>query len=338
MSATSRATSDVKQPDRADLGAIVEDACTAASLHNTQPWRWTARPDRLELRVDRSRHLPATDPSGRDLLISCGAALHTATVSAAGHGWATTVRRFPDPSDDSLLAVLFLTPARPTPAQQELAGAVRLRHSDRRPVSSWSVPDEWVETLRRVAAEHGVLATAALDDEQTRLLETLLEASRRVQTRHDGYAYELAAWTGSATPTRPQGVPGSNRPRTPHRFPAGELRDEHREHADPAPSWIVLSTSSDDEVSWLRTGEALAAQWLTCTVAGLSLLPFSQPVDVEVTRRVLQDEVLADAACPQLVVRLGWPPISREEVPTTPRRPVEEVLEFADWPVAAGLA
>ena len=316
-----------RQPDRGDLRAIVEDACTSASLHNTQPWRWTARPDRLELRVDRSRRLPATDPSGRDLMISCGSALHTATVAAAGHGWATTVRRFPDPQDQTLLAVVTFSPAVPTPAQRELAEAVHLRRTDRRPVSSWEVPDAWVETLGRVAARHGVLATPALDAGQTRLLETLLVASKRVQDNHADYVAELSAWTGTA-----DGVPESNLPGTPDRFPPGTLDDEVRDAADPAPSWVVLSTSSDDQVSWLRTGEALAAQWLTCTVAGLSLLPFSQPVDVAVTRRVLQDEVLDDAAFPQLVVRLGWPPISREEVPVTRRRPVEEVLVFEDFP------
>ena len=90
----------------------------------------------------------------------------------------------------------------------------------------------------------------------------------------------------------------------------------------------MLATSSDDAISWLRTGEALAALWLTCTVGGLALLPYSQPVDVAVTRRVLQDEVLDDTAFPQLVVRVGWPPISREDVPATRRRSVQEVLDL----------
>lgn len=319
-------------PDPAELRAIVEDACTAPSLHNTQPWRWTARPDRLELRADRSRHLAVTDPSGRDLVISCGAALHVATVAAAGRGWATTVRRFPDDSDRDLLAVVTFSPAEPTRDQQYLATAVRRRRSDRRPVSSWPVPDEWVSTLRQVANDHGVLATAALDDRQVHLVEAMLQAARRVQAGHEGYDEELADWVRPSGEA--EGVPSTNLPEVPSRFPAGTLADDHHEAADPAPTWLVLSTSSDDPLSWLRTGEALAAQWLISTVGGLSLLPFSQPTDVAVTQRVLQDEVLGDTAVPQLVVRLGWPPVSRDPVPPTGRRPVDEVLEV-EPPLAA---
>ncbi len=316
-------------PEPEQLRSIVEDACTASSLHNTQPWRWLARPDRLELWTDRGRHLPVTDPTGRDLVLSCGAALHTATVAAAGRGWATTVRRFPEPTEPDLLAVLTFRPRNPTPAQQELAAAVRRRRSDRRPVSSWAVPEQWVETLRRAAMAHGVLASPALDESQALLVETLLEASRRAQDEHEGYAEELAAWTRTSVG---EGVPASSLPEStpgsPARFPAGTLLGGHNEAADPAPSWLVLSTSSDDQVAWLRTGEALAAQWLACTAGGLSLLPYSQPIDVEVTRRVLQDDVLDDAAFPQLLVRVGWPPISRVDVPPTQRRPVDEVLAF----------
>jgi hypothetical protein len=322
-------------PDDAQLRQIVEAACTAASLHNTQPWRWVAHPDRLELWADWSRHLRRTDRAGRDLLVSCGAALHTATVAAAGAGWAASVRRFPDPAEHELLAALTFTPSRPTPTQVELGDAVHRRRTDRREVSSWSVPDEWVQTLSRVANAHGVLLTGPLDDGQARLIHQLHGAARRTQDGDPECLQELQAWTCTAAP---EGVPAENLPsaeaqRRPggmvHRFPPGSLPDDYRESAEPAPLWLVLATSSDDPIAWLRTGEALAAVWLTATVGGMALLPLSQAIEVPVTRRRLQDEVLDDVAYPQLVVRLGWPPVSRDVVPPTLRRSVDEVLTFA---------
>ena len=89
---------------------IVECATRAPSVHNTQPWRWRAGPDRLELLADPDRRLAETDPDGRNLVISCGAALHHAQVVAGALGWAPEVTRHPDPTQPDLLARLDLSP------------------------------------------------------------------------------------------------------------------------------------------------------------------------------------------------------------------------------------
>ena len=68
--------------------------------------------------------------------------------------------------------------------------------------------------------------------------------------------------------------------------------------------------------------------WLTATVDGLSLVPLSQVVEVQETREAFQLEVLGGLARLLIVVRVGWQPISRSQLPRTPRRPVDEVLEL----------
>jgi len=62
---------------------LIRSACSAPSVHNTQPWTWRVLDSTtIELYADRTRQLPATDPLGRDLAISCGAALHHLVVAA----------------------------------------------------------------------------------------------------------------------------------------------------------------------------------------------------------------------------------------------------------------
>ena len=62
---------------------LIRAACSAPSVHNTQPWAWRVLDSTtIELYADRTRQLPATDPLGRDLAISCGAALHHLVVAA----------------------------------------------------------------------------------------------------------------------------------------------------------------------------------------------------------------------------------------------------------------
>src|ERR1700733_8988758 len=56
----------------AQLAAIIG---RAPSVHNSQPWKLRAAGSALELLADPSRQLQRTDPAGREMLLSCGAAL-----------------------------------------------------------------------------------------------------------------------------------------------------------------------------------------------------------------------------------------------------------------------
>src|SRR5678815_5003933 len=89
---------------RTVLRRIIELACRAPSVHNTQPWRWRIRGAELELHADRSRQLQVGDPQGRNLVISCGAALHHAQVAAGALGWEARVDRVPFGTASTLLA------------------------------------------------------------------------------------------------------------------------------------------------------------------------------------------------------------------------------------------
>ncbi|MEU4749761.1 nitroreductase, partial [Micromonospora tulbaghiae] len=65
------------------LEAAARQSLHAPSVFNTQPWRWRVTTDALELRADPDRQLAHTDPDGRLLMLSCGAAQPPAPVSPA---------------------------------------------------------------------------------------------------------------------------------------------------------------------------------------------------------------------------------------------------------------
>jgi hypothetical protein len=56
------------------------------------------------------------------------------------------------------------------------------------------------------------------------------------------------------------------------------------------------------------------------------MVPLSQAIEVDRARYLLQHELLGDAACPQIIVQVGWALLADEQVPLTPRRPVDDVL------------
>ncbi|PRX45207.1 hypothetical protein B0I33_110307 [Prauserella shujinwangii] len=111
-------------------------AIRAPSVHNSQPWRWRVGDRTAHLDAEQSLRLPSTDPDGRDLLLSCGAALHHLRIGFAALGWRATVHRLPNPAEPDHLAAVELVRHEPTIGEIALAAAIPRRRTDRRRYSS----------------------------------------------------------------------------------------------------------------------------------------------------------------------------------------------------------
>ncbi len=320
-----------------DTAAAVDDilelAGRAPSVHNTQPWRWRVHGTHVDLYADFRRQLVYADPQRRDLLISCGAALHHLQVAAGALGWSTRVRRAPDPGDDRFVASVELGHRRSAAAEAaETLAALRRRVTDRRRLSSWPVPSDRLNSLAMTGSGWGAQVLPVEDEATKALLERLTHRADVVQRRNPRYVHELDAWT-TTSPTAAEGIPVRNVPvpetvdsadAVNRRFPHGVLEDDAFDAGPPASGMLLICTSSDDAVSRIRAGEALSAVWLQATRENMSVVPLSQALEVESTRRELQDGVLGDLACAQLVLRVGWSPLSGGHLTPTPRRPLEE--------------
>jgi hypothetical protein len=194
----------------ADAEAVTEalaQAATAAgyapSIHNTQPWRWELADHTLDLYLQHGRVLAVTDPDARLAMLSCGAALHHARVGLAAQGWGVTVTRLPDPTDEQHLAHLAVdgrVPVEPTAVRR--AQTIRLRHTDRRPVTGPPVPPEALATIATAVAGEGV-QLHVLQPDQVLDLASAADYAQRTESAEAAWQAELAYWTGG---TRPSGT------------------------------------------------------------------------------------------------------------------------------------
>ena len=75
---------------------LIGVAARAPSLHNTQPWRFEVSDHAIELYADASRQL-LVDPDGREMLISCGAALYGLRLAVRSLGRLPEVELLPGP-------------------------------------------------------------------------------------------------------------------------------------------------------------------------------------------------------------------------------------------------
>ena len=131
-------------------------ACLAPSVNNSQPWYFRVPADDcVELYADRERQLTGIDPSGRDLVLSCGAALHHLLAGAGAFGLRTTVETSPRADDPDLLAVVRLSEGEVTDEGAEVLAALENRKTDRRGAGSWPVPPGRVHQLADDASAWG---------------------------------------------------------------------------------------------------------------------------------------------------------------------------------------
>ena len=314
----------IDQVDHRTMRSAIELASHAPSVHNSQPWHWTLGRHVVHLNADLHRWLPATDADGRDLTVSCGAALHHLRVALRAAGVHTTVHRIPNRGEPDRLATLELKPGTPGgDADLELAAAITRRRTDRRPFSDWHIPEDTRRELEGAAAAQGaILRLVGPGGPRAHLLRAIREAEVQ-QTEVPGYETELATWTGRRAAD--DGVPAANLLRrtaagipAARRFAEGDIDPYTADRKDGA-ELAVLGTASDDPLSQLRAGEALSAVLLTATTLGLGTCPLSQPLEIGTTRRMLRDDVLEGTLDPQVVLRLGRAPAG-PSLPATPRR------------------
>jgi nitroreductase len=299
-------------PDTMDQRTMLEAlrlANLAPSVHNTQPWRWLVGDHSVHLMAEWSRQVPATDPDGRDLLVSCGTALHHLRIALASLGWHATVHRLPD-SDLSHLAAIEVVPQEPSEDELALALAIPRRRTDRRGFTSWPVPSGHLDLMSRYAAEAGAMLVPLIDPVHRRVVTAAIAAASWWPEEDRG---ELAA-----------SAPGRTRVRV---FPGGPLDQPDTGPGDDG-ELLVLGTQHDDEPARLRAGEAASAALLAATSLDLATCPLSQPMAVRDTRDVIRDRVLHGTACPQLLLRVGWVPTSEEPLPRSVRRPLHETFTY----------
>jgi nitroreductase len=319
-------------PDAGTIQTVLTMASRAPSVHNTQPWRWRVDMSSLHLYSDTSLQLPNTDPDGRDLMLSCGAALNHCAIALAAVGWQAKVIRLPNPADPSHLAAIEMSPRSADQLDIMLAAAIPRRRTDRRHYSFWQVSVADIAMMAARAARCGV---TLLQVDSMDMLHSIVAQSVWDHAADRDYLAELTAWSGRYASVA--GVPARNTPApdptatVPSRQFAGSALAMPLDAApaDDNAVMLALGTRTDDRLAQLRAGEATSIVLLTATAMGLASCPVTEPLEIAETREKVRSNIFGASGYPQMLLRVGWAPINADPLPSTPRRPLSDIVDWS---------
>jgi len=297
---------------------VVAEAVWAPSVHNTQPWRFTVGSQQISLYADPERRLEVADPDGREMMISCGAALFTVRLALRSLGYVPRARVLPDPGDPELVAqVSWPERAAINEFERRLLGQVRRRRTHRGAFDPEPLPQDLLAALRSEAVRDGAALRIMADDGRRAALAAAVQTAERSLELDSLRVAELAKWTPAPGSARHDGVPATSYPaRAEHTDPYYPGRDFARGHGWGLPPLSsasavlatgvvgLLTTAADRPVDWVSTGQALQRMLLTASAWGAAVALHSQPLELAWLREFVRTR-LGDGAYPQLVLRIG---------------------------------
>ena len=319
-------------PDRETIHTVLSLATQAPSIHNSQPWRWRVGAQSLHLYAEPKRHLLIADPDCRDLLLSCGASLHHAVVALAAHGWQAKVHRLPTRRNRTTWRRLRFTRTR---------RVSRRDVGDGDPQATYRPPA--LQRVVRIGRGHrpdgragsargrDVAASRAASEAATHCGPSCLAACKRSRLSH------RIRPGADGTHRSPVFRPAAHRsPIPPRRSRAGcspvpaLAQPPDVSSDDDAAVVVALGTKDDSALARLRAGEATSLVLLTATALGLASCPVTEPLEIAETREAVKTDVFGVSGYPQMLLRLGWAPVNADPLPSTPRRPLSDVVEWLE--------
>lgn len=316
------------------LRFLLRFAILAPSTHNTQPWRFCLiDDDTVEVWADRDRSLPRIDPMGRQMLMSCGAALFHLRIGLRRFGSAEAVEYLPDRARPDLLARVRRGGRLRSPVRDlELFDAIPRRHTNRGAFAAVPVAQDLADAMTREAAAEGAWLARLHPHDKLEVALAVADADR-MQFGDPVFRREMARWLAPRGSDRRDGIPMVKKD-LPSSMPVAgpallcwlDLGDgiatREQELATRSPMLAVLGTDLDEPRDWITAGEAMEAVLLRATYLGLSASFLNQAIE-EPALRLQIGRAAHHQGHAQLVLRFGW---GGPQTPT-PRRELEDVVE-----------
>ncbi len=336
------------------LTYLAHCAHLAPSSHNTQPWRFTLNTDEraIDVHIDKSRVLPASDVKGRQATISIGCAIANLTTASQYFGLQPNIEYMNiDPellkpssqtfNDLHLSHISFQ--AGTTSTNRETFEAIFTRRVNRSKYDlSRTINPTILEDLTTIANENGT--NVKLLDHTTLKNRMSIAAIAELQYQADSivvnsdtFGHELGDWllpndTDSylGMPGDTFGLPDALATEFHDGLLKGNLKGDYKaafpkgdkEGIESSPLLGIITITSDTPEEWIRAGQTLGGIALFLEKNGLAMAVNAALAEVRMVRSALKP--FLDNRHPAIIFRAGY---TNEYKPHSPRLPLENVTK-----------
>lgn len=305
---------------------LLQYAILAPSKYNTQPWRFRVSDDETQFWLDPACWLTASDPTGRELHISIGAALENFLIAAEHFGCRHEITYFPDADKPEWVASVKLSAnGSPAPFRQDkkLFYAIINRHTSRTTYEALNIPTMELNQLKNCCVEEEIDLCLTNDVEKKEKVNGLLVQADARQFANPAFREEITYWMKAGAfdaswLTAKLGRMAAaylDRDGTPPK----SAQNVHKQ----APFLGILCSTTDDRKAQVKIGQVFERIFLTAASLGVQLQPMTQIIEVPQIREELKPLISIENCFPQHIFRLGY---GSREKSHTPRRPLSEVL------------
>ena len=280
----------------------------------------------VHLYADRSRQLQELDPHGRELTMSCGAALLSLRVAAKHVGWETEVFPFPVPSAPDFLAAVTFRPGVRSPQRRAAVPRAGAPPDEPTAVPRRDDPARGLlPSWRRRRRARGRRSACSTERRRRRRSRTSSPPAMIAQGADPDVAAEMQAWLRPSGDPQPDGVRDSAQGvwdrHASMRTPGSAVAEHKGRLVREATAVLVLWTRATARPSGWRPGQALARVLVVAADGGLAASYANEPIEVDDLRPKVAD--LVGDGSPQAVFRAGYP----DDEPESARRPTRDVVK-----------
>lgn len=316
-------------------------ASLAPSGHNTQPWMVKyIEPYRWIIKNDKSKWLPAVDPTQRETILSIGAFVQNLEYAASHFSYSCefTLLAVTNQDEDIMEVKLKKTSTRPLYDINK----IRLRRTVRSGYLNQSILNEHIDFLIGNEKEY-FHYFPNISSEYEWLNEQTIEANRQ-QTDRDDAQSELADWMrlssndarkhsdGLSTASMEiNGIAGwvvrnfySKENIMSKNFRQQSL-DKIKEQVNSSGGWILITSNDNSPAALIETGARLQRMLLRTREKSIAMHPMTQLLE-EVELKDTVNKSIGISHEVQFIIRAGY--IEDYPPPVSLRRPVKEFFKI----------
>jgi hypothetical protein len=324
------------QPDEKKILYL---ASLAPSGHNTQPWVVKyIEPYHWIIGNDKTKWLPAVDPSQRETILSIGAFIQNLELAANNAGYSCHFNLLAATNQDENIMEVHL---------QKTAGVTKYnidKIKNRRTVRSGYLTDALKKEDASYLLENENDFTrfiASGSKEYNWLNEQTIEANR-IQAYRDAAQKELSEWIRFSSKDAKKycdglttagmeidGIPGwlLRNFYTQKNVMTSKFReqgiDKVKKQVSQSAGWLVITSKLDSVATLVETGKRFQRIFLKVRDRNVAIHPMTQILEETETKRQVNTSIgIGDEI--QFILRLGY--LKNYPAPTTLRRPVTRIV------------